>query len=61
MVVVNLRIYLVDYNCDRDGDGVIEVLEEFFPQDRLPTATWISISTLAVKVLVEIEATVVLK
>ena len=60
--VVNLRIYLVDYNPDTDGDAVTEVLEEFFSGDRLPTATWIGISTLAVdKLLIEIEATAVLE
>ena len=60
--VVNLRICLVDYNPDQDGDGVTEVLKEFFPQNRLPTATWLGISTLAVKgLLIEIEATAVLE
>lgn len=60
--VVNLRIYLVDYNPDTDSDAVTEVLKEFFCSDRLPTATWLGISTLAVKdLLVEIEATAVLE
>ena len=60
--VVNLRIYLVDYNQDLDGDDITEVLKEFFVSDRLPTATWIGISTLAVQdLLIEIEATAVLE
>ena len=60
--VVTLRIYLVDYNPDTDGHAVTEVLKEFFSGDRLPTTTWIGVSTLAVKnLLIEIEATAVLE
>ncbi|MDJ0571792.1 MAG: RidA family protein [Pleurocapsa sp. MO_192.B19] len=60
--VVTLRIYLVDYNPDTDGNAVTEVLKEFFPGDHPPTATWIGVSTLAVKeFLIEIEATAVLE
>jgi enamine deaminase RidA (YjgF/YER057c/UK114 family) len=60
--VVALRIYLVNYNPDTEANTIAEVLKEFFPSDRLPTTTWIGISTLAVKdFLIEIEATAVLE
>ncbi|VEP18176.1 conserved hypothetical protein [Hyella patelloides LEGE 07179] len=60
--VVALRIYLVNYNPDTEGNTITEVLKEFFPGDHPPTTTWIGISTLAVKdFLIEIEATAVLE
>lgn len=60
--VVSLRIYVVNYNPDVQSDLVAEGIKEFFKRDRLPAATFIGVSTLAVRdFLVEIEATAVLE
>ncbi|MBE9047524.1 RidA family protein [Pleurocapsales cyanobacterium LEGE 10410] len=60
--VVSLRIYVVDYDPDAESDPVAETLKQYFKSDRLPAATLIGVSTLAVKgFLVEIEATAVLE
>lgn len=60
--VVSLRIYVVNYNPDVQSDPITEELKEFFDRDRLPAATLIGVSTLAVKgFLIEIEATAVLE
>ena len=60
--VVSLRIYMVNYDADTEGDVIAEVLKEFFPGDRPPATTWIGVSSLAVKdFLIEIEATAVLE
>ncbi len=60
--VVSLRIYVVNYNSDAESDPVAETLKQFFDRDRLPAATLIGVSTLAVRdFLVEIEATAVLE
>ena len=60
--VVSLRIYVVNYNPDAESDPVAETLKQFFDRDRLPAATLIGVSTLAVRdFLVEIEATAVLE
>jgi 2-iminobutanoate/2-iminopropanoate deaminase len=60
--VVSLRLYMVDYNPDEDGNVITEGLKEFFPGDNPPATTWIGISSLAVKeFLIEIEAIAVLE
>ena len=60
--VVSLRIYIVNYDPDLQSDLVTEELKKFFESDRLPAATLIGVSTLAVKdFLIEIEATAVLE
>ena len=60
--VVSLRIYVVGYNPDAESDPVAEGLKKYFKGDRLPAATLIGVSTLAVRdFLVEIEATAVLE
>lgn len=60
--VVLLRIYMVNYDADTEGETVTEVIKEFFNSDRLPATTWIGISALAVKdFLVEIEAIAVIE
>ena len=59
--VVSLRIYMVNYDAD-EANTIIEVLKEFFSDDRLPATTWIGVSSLAVKdFLVEIEAIAVIE
>lgn len=53
--IVSLRIYLVPETLDQQA-AVTEALLAFFPQDRLPTATWIAVQALSEPdFLVEIE------
>jgi 2-iminobutanoate/2-iminopropanoate deaminase len=60
--VVSLRLYMVDYDPDTEGNVIAEVLKEFFPGDSPPATTWLGISTLAVRgLLIEIEAIAVLE
>ena len=60
--VVSLRLYMVDYNPNEDGNVITEGLKEFFHGDNPPATTWIGISSLAVKdFLIEIEAIAVLE
>jgi enamine deaminase RidA (YjgF/YER057c/UK114 family) len=60
--IVSLRIYMVNYDPDTEGNVIAEGLKEFFPGAHPPATTWIGISSLAVKdFLIEIEATAVLE
>ncbi|WNZ22159.1 RidA family protein [Leptolyngbya sp. NK1-12] len=60
--IVALRIYMVNYDPDTEGDVIAEGLKEFFPGNHPPATTWIGISSLAVKdFLIEIEATAALE
>lgn len=60
--IVSLRIYMVDYDPDKEIDVIVNGLKEFFANDNPPTTTWIGISSLAVKdFLIEIEAIAVLE
>ena len=60
--VVSLRIYMVNYDPDTEGDIIAEGLKEFFPGEYPPATTWIGVSSLAVKdFLIEIEVTAVLE
>jgi len=59
--VVSLRIYLVNYNPDIEGNQISSVLKEFFDANNPPATTWIGVATLAHKdLLIEIEAIAVL-
>lgn len=55
--VLGLRIYVVDLAA-QESEAITRALQEFFPDDRAPAATWIGVSSLANPALkVEIEAT----
>jgi 2-iminobutanoate/2-iminopropanoate deaminase len=59
--VVSLRIYIVGFKPEEDGEAIGGALREFFPIERRPASTWVGVSTLAAPdFLVEIEATAVL-
>ena len=59
--VVDLRIYVVDYQAE-SGTAVGTALREFFSPENAPTSTWIGVSALAdPEFLIEIEATAVLE
>jgi 2-iminobutanoate/2-iminopropanoate deaminase len=59
--IVSLRLYIVrEHACNLLP--VREALLEFFPQDKLPTSTWIGVSALSnPNFLIEIEAVAVLE
>lgn len=60
--VVSLRIYMVKYNPDIEGNEISQVLKEFFPGSNPPATTWIGIAALAHKdCLIEIEAIAVIE
>lgn len=60
--IVSLRIYMVDYDPDKEINVIADGLKEFFADGNPPATTWIGISSLAVKgFLIEIEATAVLE
>jgi enamine deaminase RidA (YjgF/YER057c/UK114 family) len=53
--VVSMRIYIVA-RVMADSGAVREALLDFFPEDRMPTTTWIGVESLANEVfLIEIE------
>jgi len=59
--IVSMRIYIVEEKL-KESHHIREALQEFFPQDRAPTTTWIGVRALANKeFLIEIEATGVIE
>ena len=59
--IVSLHLYIVGEHI-HNTRAVREALLDFFPQDKLPTSTWIGIPALASKdFLIEIEGVAVLK
>ena len=59
--IVSMRIYIVA-EAMRSNTPVREALLEFFPPDRLPTTTWIGVTSLAnPDFLIEIEAIAVIE
>jgi 2-iminobutanoate/2-iminopropanoate deaminase len=59
--IVSMRIYIVA-EAMRPTTPVREALLEFFPPDRLPTTTWIGVTSLAnPDFLIEIEAVAVIE
>lgn len=60
--IVSLRIYMVDYDPDKEINVIADGLKKFFADGNPPATTWIGISSLAVKGwLIEIEAIAVLE
>lgn len=58
--IVSLRIYIVA-QCLSESSAVSKSLHEFFPEDALPSSTWIGVVALAnPDFLIEIEAIAVL-
>ena len=60
--VVTLRIYIVDYQPDRDGIAIVNALQAVFSPEKAPTTTWIGVQSLAnPDFRIEIEAMAVLE
>lgn len=59
--VVSMRIYIV-YEKLAESGAVREALQEFFPAERAPAATWIGVHSLANEdFLIEVEAIAVVE
>jgi len=59
--VVKLNIYVKNYK-PADGALITEALKKYFPQENLPTSTWLGVQSLAEeRFLVEVDAVAVVE